>query len=105
MTYKLITGRAGDRWTKDGHLVKDIDVPNGEKKLQRKECMFCDLHGDHKRMVNNMMVFICDNHYYSTTYGALVAQMRKEGINGTNEDTPIGSSTERSHSSAGYSQG
>lgn len=82
MSIKLVkNSKAGDRWLRDGKFAKEEDIPEGEKKLYRNECMFCSSPADHKRMALGMMLGLCDTHYYSTTLGALVAQARKEGLN------------------------
>jgi len=86
MVVKLIkNSKAGDRWMKDGKFVKDEAVSEGEKKLYKGECLFCNEQGNRKRLVLGMILPLCDNHYYSEMLGAVVAQARKKGLlNGVN---------------------
>lgn len=90
MTYKKITGRNGDRWLKDGKLVKASEVPEGIKNPTDKgKCFVCGEDATHKRNVLGMIVELCDQDYFNNSYGAVAGLLKKKGLYGTIQTTPV----------------
>jgi len=92
--YKLINGKAGKRYLKDGRLVSVKDVPKdvlqnltednvvgeqGVKPTPNSEpCIFCGKWGNLTRFVNGKTIVLCSGHFYSQTIGQCAEQLRKE---------------------------
>lgn len=79
--YKIVTSpRGGDIWMKDGRFIKNEEMPEGEIKVYRNECLFCSNEGTHKRLLNGRRLPVCNDHYYTTTLGKLAQAARESGL-------------------------
>lgn len=69
--YKLIENSKGNRWTKDGKFVAEAKVPESEKKLATKQCVFCSQPGTEEKTLNSTRYLLCLEHYNTKTTGEL----------------------------------
>lgn len=87
--YKVLNTSKGTRYMKDGKFVKADDMPEFIKEGHdpTTDCVVCGNGGNHKRMILGMATCLCDNHYYSATYGAVAGILKKKGFIDVHEDT------------------
>src|SRR3990167_9610109 len=81
--YRLINGKAGKRYLKDGRLVSVKNVPEnilqqltednvvgeqGVKPTPNSEpCIFCGKWGNLTRSLNGQSIVLCNEHFYNRT--------------------------------------
>lgn len=85
--YKKITSKMGDRYTKDGRIIKTADVPEdvieqlkdhaSVEEVQEKQdtrCIFCNVPTKLSRYLNQETIAVCQEHYQTKTVGQTVKQ-------------------------------
>lgn len=102
-SYKLIQGRNGIRYMKDGKLVAKASLPpeiftqlEVDKIVTDEEltpvvdktCIFCGMGSHLYRLVHNQTVYICDVHYYSESIGKIAQRMREREEEKQSEKVP-----------------
>lgn len=96
MIYKLIQGKNGQRYMRNGRLVSESKVPEDIiEKLKidpvyddsyiepSKSCIFCGQQSKLSRFINLQHVPICEEHYQEMTVGKIVQKLRE--ISETNQ--------------------
>jgi hypothetical protein len=96
--YKMITSSRGDRYIKDGRLIKKADVPEHildqlkagenleqpktevvdtleERRQQDRNCLFCSAYTTWKRHVNSQEVPICETHFFEMNVGQIAQKL------------------------------
>lgn len=92
--YKKVTRKNDIGYTKDTVFTNKDRVPQWVKERLEyapevevdevtKPCLFCDDQANHKRMVNLVMVDLCEYHYFNTNIGKIAEQLRKGVSHGT----------------------
>ena len=103
MSYKLVQGKHGIRFMKDGKFIAKDKVPQIiqdelkvgeilpdpvseivdvtiEREKENRYCLFCHAYTTWKRVVNGQSIAICEAHYYDTNIGQ-IAQKVRETVN------------------------
>ena len=98
--YRISRSDGTYRYTKNNVFVKGSSIPpevlekfeytdsvKFEDEPEKKRCLFCDAPATRKRLVTQVIVELCEGHYYSKNIGTIVAQLRelnniKEKIDG-----------------------
>ncbi len=88
--YKVIEGTRGKRYMHNGKLVKTSDVPEDiieqlkdratveeEHEKVNKSCIFCGMHGNFPRLVNNRTIYLCSQDYYDRTIGQCAQKLNQ----------------------------
>lgn len=78
------------RYTRNNIFVKSDRIPpevllkfeytdsvKFEDEPEKKRCLFCDAPATRKRLVTQVIVELCEGHYYSKNIGTIVAQLRE----------------------------
>ena len=55
--------------------VDEDNLPEEEKIVKFKQCLFCEEHGNYHRMVNLQTVDLCRDHYYSENIGKIAQKL------------------------------
>ena len=91
-SYKIVTGRNGDRYMKDGKFISKASLPpevytqlkvdqiTTDEELNPiidKTCIFCGIYSNLSRLLNGQTIYLCDGHYYSESTGKTVQRMRE----------------------------
>lgn len=91
--YKVVEGKKGTRYMKDGKFVASSTVPDSVKadlighigsesvnqEVDTKEpvCLFCGQSATKQRLVSFQMVALCDEDYYDKNVGKIVGKLRE----------------------------
>ena len=88
--YRIISGKKGDRYLKNGRFVKRDLVPVeilaklpelGSVEIhppkEEKTCIFCGQFAKYSRFVNLKAISLCEEHYYSMSLGKVVHKARE----------------------------
>lgn len=86
--YTTFMVRGKPRYMRDGKLIKASEVPEDEIERMKgnvitqpeasppKSCLFCGAPARLTRYVNQRVVYICDDHYYTETIGKIAQKLR-----------------------------
>ncbi len=90
--YKVVRGRHGNRYMKDGRFVAKanlpadvlqelgIDIPTPEATFTErdpKKCIFCGAYTNWSRLVNLQTVAVCENDYYAYSIGKIAQKLNQ----------------------------
>lgn len=91
-SYKIVTGKNGDRYMKDSRFVSKASLPPEiytqlkvgvtvtDEELNPvidRACVFCGVYSNLSRLLNGQAVYICEEHYYSESIGKIAQRIRE----------------------------